>query len=191
MRITESRACNAPNSKSSVPAQHTQSQARDKRTTTHQVPLGLTQVGRPPMEEGTMSTLQIWQALQGRSDSLDWLASKITSENETSDANACIAPFFATCFPFVSLYFHTNTEEEVNIFKHATLSRRQSSVQQSSSSSYSTQQQQSGQQSWQQASGGFNARQVKKTISNFLLTDTLARPIRWPATQPRDRQVQL
>jgi len=39
-----------------------------------------------------------------------------------------------------------------------TSSRRQSSVQQSSSSSYS--QQQSGQQSWQQASGGFNARQV-------------------------------
>jgi len=42
----------------------------------------------------------------------------------------------------------------------STSSRRQSSVQQSSSSSYSTQQQQSGQQSWQQASGGFNARQV-------------------------------
>merc|ERR1719507_1712277 len=41
-----------------------------------------------------------------------------------------------------------------------TSSRRQSSVQQSSSSSYSQQQQQSGQQSWQQASGGFNARQV-------------------------------
>merc|ERR1719384_1503549 len=40
----------------------------------------------------------------------------------------------------------------------STSSRRQSSVQQSSSSSYS--QQQSGQQSWQQASGGFNARQV-------------------------------
>merc|ERR1719447_396335 len=40
----------------------------------------------------------------------------------------------------------------------STSSRRQSSVQQSSSSSYT--QQQSGQQSWQQASGGFNARQV-------------------------------
>jgi hypothetical protein len=39
-----------------------------------------------------------------------------------------------------------------------TSSRKQSSVQQSSSSSFT--QQQSGQQSWQQASGGFNARQV-------------------------------
>ena len=43
--------------------------------------------------------------------------------------------------------------------RNTTLSRRQSSVQQSSSSSYS--QQQSGQQSWQQASGSFNARQVR------------------------------
>merc|ERR550517_2030853 len=39
----------------------------------------------------------------------------------------------------------------------STSSRRQSSIQQSSSSSYSTQQQQSGQQSWQQATGNFNA----------------------------------
>ena len=93
LSITGSRACNARNSKSSVPAQRIQSQATGK-TTTREVPLGLTQVERPPMEEGTMSTLQIWQALQGRSHSLDWLASKTTSEKGTSDTNACIALSF-------------------------------------------------------------------------------------------------
>ena len=54
--------------------------------------------------------------------------------------------------------FFTTTRED-KILSNKTLSRRQSSVQQSSSSSYS--QQQSGQQSWQQASGSFNARQVR------------------------------
>ena len=149
MRITESRACNEPNSKSSVPAQRIQSRATGK--TTREVPSGLTQGGRLPMEEGTMSTLQIWQPLQGRSHSLDWLTSKTISGSGMSDANACIALFFL---------FSTTTKEG-NILRKITLSRRQSSVQQSSSSSYSQQQQQSGQQSWQQASGGFNARQVR------------------------------
>ena len=150
MRITESRACNEPNSKSSVPAQRIQSRATGK--TTPEVPSGLTQGGRLPMEEGTMSTLQIWQPLQGRSHSLDWLTSKTISGSGISDANACIALFF----------FFSTTTKEGNILRTITLSRRQSSVQQSSSSSYSQQQQQSGQQSWQQASGSFNARQVKK-----------------------------
>ena len=165
MSITGSRACNARNSKSSVPAQRIQSQATGK-TTTREVPLGLTQVERPPMEEGTMSTLQIWQALQGRSHSLDWLASKTTTEKGTSDTNACIAlSFYCNLFSFCVTFFHTNTKEVSNIYKRPILSRRQSSVQQSSSSSYS--QQQSGQQSWQQASGGFNARQVRKKHLKF------------------------
>ena len=158
MSITESRACNAPNSKSSVPALHIQSQATGK-ITTQEVPLGLTQVGLLPMEEGTMSTLQIWQALQGRCHTLDLLAFKTISKNVTSDTNACIALFCCNMFSFPVIFFHCNLEEESNILRDATPSRRQSSVQQSSSSSYT--QQQSGQQSWQQASGGFNARQVR------------------------------
>ena len=92
LSITESRASNGLNSKSSVPAQRIQSQAT--RKSTQEVPSGLTQGGRLPMEEGIMSTLQIWQPLQGRSHSLDWLASKTISVSGTSDANACIALFF-------------------------------------------------------------------------------------------------
>ena len=56
----------------------------------------------------------------------------------------------------------------------STPSRRQSSVQQSSSSSYSQQQQHSGQQSWQQASGSFNARQVKMLCKIYFLLTSLS-----------------
>ena len=73
--------------------------------------------------------------------------------------------------------------------RHATPSRRQSSVQQSSSSSYT--QQQSGQQSWQQASGGFNARQVrlKKTSSyvNIALVTSFSPSGGWLLSLQTDR----
>ena len=47
-----------------------------------------------------MSTLQIWQALQGRCHTFDWLASKTISASETSDANACFTFFCCNLFSF-------------------------------------------------------------------------------------------
>ena len=76
-----------------------------------------------------MSTLQIWQALQGRCHTLDWLASKTISKNVTSDTNACIALFVAICFPVIfpsqprrrEKYFETCNPQPATVIRPAEL----------------------------------------------------------------------
>ena len=149
---TGSRASSALNNRSNAPARRIQSRATERWITTQEVPSGPTRVERRPMEEGTMSILQIWRALQGRCRVLaGWPTRPPVKEGIRCKCMHCT--FFASLF----FSYHKRRQH----FERSTPSRRQSSVQQSSSSSYSQQQQHSGQQSWQQASGSFNARQVK------------------------------